>query len=91
MNRDSGKIRGKRRIRGGRAHVRTVLLNAMVRDENYWEGNNRGQSQVPEWLLWHLTLTPSFHVIRVWTGTRLTQHAAAQGLYCLCRILRIRL
>jgi transposase len=31
FNRDSGKLRGKRRIRGGRAHSRTVLfLSAMV-------------------------------------------------------------
>ena len=30
MNRDSGKMRGKRRIRGGRAHVRTVLFMAAL-------------------------------------------------------------
>lgn len=30
MNRDSGKMRGKRRIRGGRAHVRTVLFMATL-------------------------------------------------------------
>jgi transposase len=31
FNRDSGKLRGKRRIRGGRAHSRTALyLSAMV-------------------------------------------------------------
>ncbi len=30
MNRDSGKHRGKRRIRGGRAHVRTVLFMAAL-------------------------------------------------------------
>lgn len=31
FNRDSGKLRGKRRIRGGRAHCRTALyLSAMV-------------------------------------------------------------
>lgn len=30
MNRDSGKMRGKRRIRGGRAHVRTVLFMATM-------------------------------------------------------------
>ncbi len=30
FNRDSGKLRGKRRIRGGRASVRTVLFMAML-------------------------------------------------------------
>ena len=30
MNRDSGKMRGKRRIRGGRVHVRTVLFMATL-------------------------------------------------------------
>lgn len=30
MNRDSGKMRGKRSIRGGRAHVRTVLFMAAL-------------------------------------------------------------
>lgn len=30
MNRDSGKMRGKRHIRGGRAHVRTVLFMATL-------------------------------------------------------------
>ena len=30
FNRDSGKLRGKRRIRGGRASVRTVLYMAML-------------------------------------------------------------
>lgn len=30
MNRDSGKMRGKRRIRGGRAHVRNVLFMATL-------------------------------------------------------------
>lgn len=30
MNRDSGKMRGKRLIRGGRAHVRTVLFMATL-------------------------------------------------------------
>jgi transposase len=30
MNRDSGALRGKRRIRGGRAHVRTVLFMAAL-------------------------------------------------------------
>jgi len=30
MNRDSGKMRGKRRVRGGRAHVRTVLFMAAL-------------------------------------------------------------
>ncbi len=30
MNRDSGKMRGRRRIRGGRAHVRTVLFMATL-------------------------------------------------------------
>ena len=30
MNRDSGKMRGKRSIRGGRAHVRTVLFMATL-------------------------------------------------------------
>lgn len=30
MNRDSGRMRGKRRIRGGRAQVRTVLFMATL-------------------------------------------------------------
>lgn len=30
MNRDSGKMRGKRQVRGGRAHVRTVLFLAAL-------------------------------------------------------------
>ena len=30
MNRDSGSMRGKRRIRGGRAQVRTVLFMATL-------------------------------------------------------------
>lgn len=30
MNRDSGRMRGKRRIQGGRAHIRTVLYMATL-------------------------------------------------------------
>ena len=30
MNRDSGKLRGKRRVQGGRASVRTVLYMATL-------------------------------------------------------------
>jgi transposase len=30
MNRDSGKLRGKRRIKGGRASIRTVLYMATL-------------------------------------------------------------
>lgn len=30
MNRESGNDQGKRRIRGGRAHVRTVLFMAII-------------------------------------------------------------
>jgi len=35
MNRDSGNFRGKRRIRGGRAQVRTILFMATLSSTRY--------------------------------------------------------